>query len=138
MFNLRSFTALFSVTTALGSRQVVKRTELSSLFPVQPIISSWTTSTAFPDTLPLSDDTLKPFKFIKALSHNHTTAPDGVYSMKAHYPAGKPQGGFSFYTPGPDLLDLTTTKEVTYAYSVLFQAGFDWVQGGRIPGLCKL
>lgn len=119
-----------------------KRADLSNLFPVQPIISSWTTSKASDRALPLSDDTLHPFKEIKELTHNYTNAPDGVYSMKAHYPAGSysfggtPRGGFSFYAPGPASLDLTKAKEVTYGYTVLFPKGFDFVKGGKIPGLC--
>lgn len=159
MFNLKSLTVLAvlcSVSLAEHSHsskrhsrlanvlQPGKRAELSDLFPVQPLINSWTTSTASDSALPLSDATLKPFKVLKALTHNYTTAPDGVYSMQAHYPAGSasfglsPQGGFSFYAPGPDSLDLTTAKEATFAYSVLFPDGFDFVKGGKIPGLCEL
>ena len=112
------------------------------LFPVAPQLSAWSTSPSIPGSLPLSDDTFRPFKLIKALTHNYTTAPDGVLSMQAHYPAGSftfgnsPQGGFSFYAPGPENVNLTTAKEATFGYSVYFPAGFQFVKGGKLPGLC--
>jgi len=62
--------------------------------------------------------------------------------MKAHYPQGsytfgnKPQGGFSFYAPGPTSLDLGTAKEATFGYSVYFPKGFAFNLGGKLPGLC--
>ncbi|OBZ75556.1 hypothetical protein A0H81_04917 [Grifola frondosa] len=106
-----------------------------------PDSSSWTTSSAATNALSLSDNTLRPFKLISALSHNYVTAPDGKQSMQAHYPAGSytfghsPQGGFSFYAPGPSSVDLTTAKEATLGYSVYFPANFDFVKGGKLPGL---
>lgn len=61
--------------------------------------------------------------------------------MQAHYPKGsytfghQPQGGISFYAPGPSDVDLTTAKEATFGYSVMFDEGFDWNKGGKLPGL---
>lgn len=61
--------------------------------------------------------------------------------MKAHYPKGSynfghnPQGGFSFYAPGPAAVDLTTAKEATFGYSVFFPKGFAFNLGGKLPGL---
>jgi hypothetical protein len=86
---------------------------------------------------------LRPEKELSELSHEYTDAPDGKKAMKAHYPAGsynfqhKPLGGFSFYAPGPDHVDLTTAKEATFGYSVYFPKGFDFVKGGKLPGLCE-
>ena len=63
-------------------------------------------------------------------------------SVRAHYPAGSynpsgsPRGGFSFYAPGPASVDLSTAKEATFSYSVLFPEGFAFVKGGKLPGLC--
>ena len=63
--------------------------------------------------------------------------------MQAHYPKGsytfghQPQGGISFYAPGPSDVDLTTAKEATFGYSVMFDEGFDWNKGGKLPGLCE-
>lgn len=63
--------------------------------------------------------------------------------MQAHYPKGSytfthsPEGGLSFYAPGPDTVDLTTAKEATFGYSVMFEDGFEWQKGGKLPGLCE-
>jgi hypothetical protein len=66
----------------------------------------------------------------------------GKTAMQAHYPKGSynfqhsPRGGFSWYGYGPAAVDLTTAREVTLAYSVWFESGFDFVLGGKLPGLC--
>lgn len=63
--------------------------------------------------------------------------------MQAHYPKGSytfthsPEGGLSFYAPGPSDVDLTTAKEATFGYSVMFEDGFEWQKGGKLPGLCE-
>jgi len=115
----------------------------SPLFPISPQLSYWTTSTTIEDAtpLPLDDSTFRPFKSISALTHNYTDAPDGELSMQAYFPAGSynfqnsPQGGFSFYAPGPASVDLTIAKEVTFGYTAYFPDGFDFVKGGKVPGL---
>jgi hypothetical protein len=71
-------------------------------------------------------------------------APDGRRAMKAFFPQGsytfthQPQGGFSFYAPGPADVDLTAAKEATFGYSVYFPNGFAFNKGGKLPGFCKL
>ncbi|PIL33036.1 hypothetical protein GSI_04485 [Ganoderma sinense ZZ0214-1] len=113
---------------------------LKKLFPVAHV-SSWTTSTSSDAALPLDDDTLGVTKLLSALSHNYVTAPDGKQSMQAHYPEGsytfghEPEGGLSFYAKGPDNFDLDNAKEVTFSYSVLFEDGFDFNKGGKLPGV---
>lgn len=115
----------------------------SSLFPVSPQISYWTTDSGIANSSPLSDATFRPHNQITALSHDYVTAPDGKKSMQAQYPEGSytfshdPQGGFSFYAPGPSSVDLTTAKEATFSYDVYFPSGFNFVKGGKLPGLCK-
>ncbi|EKM83147.1 hypothetical protein AGABI1DRAFT_34922 [Agaricus bisporus var. burnettii JB137-S8] len=113
---------------------------LGDLFPIADKLLSWTTIPS-DGSLPLSDSTFRPQKEIKDLSHDYIDAPDGKKSMKAHYPKGSynfqhtPKGGFSFYAPGPEDVDLTTAKEATFGYSVYFPEGFDFVKGGKLPGL---
>ncbi|RDX47443.1 hypothetical protein OH76DRAFT_780643 [Lentinus brumalis] len=113
----------------------------SSLFPVSPQISYWTTDSGIANSSPLSDATFRPHNQITALSHDYVTAPDGKKSMQAQYPEGSytfshdPQGGFSFYAPGPSSVDLTTAKEATFSYDVYFPSGFNFVKGGKLPGL---
>lgn len=117
--------------------------KLSSLFPVPGFSKSWSTSPLAENPLPLSDGTLRPTKLLAALSHDFVSAPDGKKAMKAHFPKGsytfthQPQGGLSFYAPGPSSVDLSTAKEATFGYSVYFDAGFAFNKGGKLPGICK-
>ncbi|KAI0046920.1 polysaccharide lyase family 14 protein [Auriscalpium vulgare] len=54
------------------------------------------------------------------------------YPMGSINPSNSPQGGSEFYaTP----LDLRDARNVTMEYSVFFPADFDWVKGGKLPGL---
>ncbi|KAI0628806.1 polysaccharide lyase family 14 protein [Trametes polyzona] len=134
-FGLASVAALpLSVNTTLHARAA------SKLFPVSDG-NSWTVSNGLPNALPLSDATLRPNHDSKALPHPYVKGPDGVQAMQVHYPKGsfkpsaKPQGGVSFYAPGPASVDLTTAKEATLSYSIFFPEGFEFVKGGKLPGL---
>ena len=106
-------------------------------------ISQWTTLPGAPGALPLSDATLLPFKEMAETKHTYANAPDGKTAMVADYPQGsfnpthEPRGGFSFYAPGPPSLDFTTAKELTFGYSIMFPTGFQWNQGGKLPGVCE-
>jgi|SRR5712671_2106184 len=54
------------------------------------------------------------------------------YPKNSINPAGRPQGGSEFYaTP----LDLSNASSVTLEYRVFFPSDFDWVKGGKLPGL---
>lgn len=59
----------------------------------------------------------------------------------ANYPANSvklasPGHGYSFYTAGAhDGVVVDGAKEVTFSYSVFFQEGFQFVKGGKLPGL---
>ncbi|KAL4254391.1 Alginate lyase [Abortiporus biennis] len=142
------YTLLASLVPCLVSgtplSNLTSKTSLSnSLFPVSPQQLYWTTSTTVSGATvsPLSDATFRPHNQISALKHPYVNAPDGRLSMQAHYPAGSynfqnsPQGGFSFYAPGPSNVDLTTAKEVTFGYTAFFPSGFNFVKGGKVPGL---
>lgn len=138
------FLAAAAVISARPAANLTTRASVSnSLFPVSPQLSHWTTSTSISGALPLADSTFRPHNQITALQHPYVNAPDGKLSMQAYYPAGSynfqnsPQGGFSFYAPGPASVDLTTAKEVTFGYTAYFPAGFNFVKGGKVPGLCR-
>ena len=47
-------------------------------------------------------------------------------------PGNKPQGGSDFYASP---LALQSATNVTLQYSIFFPADFEWVQGGKLPGL---
>jgi len=112
------------------------------LYPVRPTIDDWTTSDIFDDALPIDDETFRSTKITTNTTRRVLPAPDGVVSLEGFYPNGSytftntPRGGFSFYAPGPEDVDLTTAREATFSYTVLFPKGFDWVKGGKLPGFC--
>ncbi|RPD59295.1 hypothetical protein L226DRAFT_488914 [Lentinus tigrinus ALCF2SS1-7] len=54
------------------------------------------------------------------------------YPANSINPGQKPQGGADFYaTP----LDLSRARNVSMEYSVFFPSDFDWVEGGKMPGI---
>jgi hypothetical protein len=53
--------------------------------------------------------------------------------LRVHYDAGvSDQGGAEFKGPIPGL----PADSVCFSYWVRFDAGFQWVKGGKLPGLC--
>ncbi len=63
---------------------------------------------------------------------------DAATMLQVFYPKGsinpgrKPQGGAQFYALP---IDIENARSVTFAYSVFFPGDFDWVKGGKLPGL---
>ena len=115
-----------------------------AVFPFGRGLQSWTTVQSAGDALPISDETFRPTKCIKALTHDTVMSPEpnSRPAMLAIFPKGScslsnTNGGFSFYSPGPGNVDLTTAKEVTFGYSVMFEEGFQFNKGGKLPGLCE-
>lgn len=125
-----------SLTARKGSAR------LASLIPADAS-KKWTTLLGASGTLPLEDETFR-ITHKSDIPYDYTDAPDGEKSLRVHYPKGSyrlgvsgvPKGGISFYAPGPESVDLTTAKEATFGYSVMFPEGFEWVMGGKLPGLC--
>ncbi|TFK19740.1 hypothetical protein FA15DRAFT_723298 [Coprinopsis marcescibilis] len=116
----------------------------NSLFPLSQGLSSWSTSNTVQNSLPLSNQTLNPTKVASGLPLIYTPAPSSnpnSQSLLVHYPTGSyrlgadPRGGISFYTSGPTSFDFTSAKEATFAYAVFFPSDFDFVKGGKLPGL---
>jgi hypothetical protein len=81
---------------------------------------------------------------MKRLTHNAVMSPGNnpKLAMEAVFDEGSwalnpgSDGGFSFYAPGPQHVDLTLAKEATFGYSVMFEEGWEWNLGGKLPGLC--
>ncbi|KAJ8093470.1 hypothetical protein PM082_020327 [Marasmius tenuissimus] len=63
---------------------------------------------------------------------NSSSAIQVFYPQGSTNPSSKPRGGAQFYASP---IDLSTAKNVTFAYSVFFPIGFDFVKGGKLPGL---
>ena len=55
-----------------------------------------------------------------------------LYPENSINPASKPQGGAEFYAVP---LDLSSAKNVSLEYCVFFPVDYDWVKGGKLPGL---
>lgn len=114
---------------------------MNTLFPVETI-QRWTTAPGTDETVPLGDDTFQPTRDSSGSNKKYSKAK-GRKVLKAHYPEGsfkpshEPKGGFSFYASGPSDVDLTTAKEATFGFSVMFPDGFDFVLAGKLPGFCE-
>ena len=54
------------------------------------------------------------------------------YPAGSYKPSAIPVGGLGFYA---DPLDLSTAKTVTLSYQVYFPSNFNFVKGGKLPGL---
>ncbi|PIL32927.1 hypothetical protein GSI_05045 [Ganoderma sinense ZZ0214-1] len=71
-----------------------------------------------------------------------TQAWEAVFPEGSINPGNKtsPHGGFGFYLRGPihfadALKELERHAEVVFGYSVLFEEGFEFVKGGKLPGI---
>lgn len=63
---------------------------------------------------------------------NSSSALQLFYPENSINPGTKPQGGAEFYaTPIP----MHNANNVSLEYSVFFPVDYDWVQGGKLPGL---
>ncbi|WWC92885.1 uncharacterized protein L201_007847 [Kwoniella dendrophila CBS 6074] len=105
----------------------------SNLFPWGTGTASWTTS----DNSLSFDGALKPLTAGKLPSSD--TAPDGSNALVGNFPSGTvglSSAGFSFYTEGShNGVQVDSAKEVSFSYSVYLKDGFEFVKGGKMPGL---
>ena len=116
----------------------------NATFPLGRGLKSWTTHEGAGDALPISDSTFRPIEEARSLTHNTVMSPgpNPKLAMEAVYAKGSwdlhrgSDGGFSFYAPGPQDVDLTLAKEATFGYSVMFEEGWKWNLGGKLPGFC--
>ncbi|EPQ55437.1 hypothetical protein GLOTRDRAFT_129709 [Gloeophyllum trabeum ATCC 11539] len=97
---------------------------------------------------PLSDAVLGVHNSSAHLPHPLTTPPlpppsCGEVAWEAFYPAGSVNpssaipGGFGFYLGGPEgfRYEIAGAREVLMEYEVLFEEGFAWGKGGKLPGM---
>ena len=130
------------------------------LFPVPTsshLLTGFTTSPSI--TLPqiahvdLSDRALGVHKAASRFSHHlvvppraddaHARAWEAVFRQGSIAPGNKdqPPGGFGFYMRGPEafrefLSKSVVQQEVVMSYEVLFEDGWEWQKGGKLPGIC--
>lgn len=125
------------------------------IFPVQ-FQTAWTTyphsdtatATQVPSPVfthvPLDDAKLGVHRISKGTTHDVCTLADGttraweaVYPQGSYKPTGEIKGGFGFYLAGPRDWRLAVSQECIFSYAVLFEEGFDFVKGGKLPGICR-
>ena len=105
----------------------------------------------------LADKVLAVHRVSSGTTHVLTSPPapvpdcaPGAAAWEAFFPAGSinpgnkiaPAGGLGFYLHGPGpfakaLKELRDDAEVVFSSDVLFEEGFDWVKGGKHPGICE-
>lgn len=93
--------------------------------------------------LPLSDKALGVEKATPGTTHR-VMEVDGVHAWEALYPEGsinpqgKIKGGFGFYLAGPGgACVYEDARDALFSYALRFDDGFEFVKGGKIPGLCE-
>ena len=54
-------------------------------------------------------------------------------------PSGSIPGGFGPYLSGPTAFAkrLETAKEAIFSYRLMLQKDWEWVKGGKLPGICE-
>ncbi|KAF8578466.1 polysaccharide lyase family 14 protein [Ramaria rubella] len=124
-------------------------TQAQYIFPI-PVKSGWTTSTGVvgvPDitNFDLSDSELGVHRVSSGTTHEVSTLSDGVskawvavYRKGSYKPSGEIKGGFGFYVKGPEgewRNKLPDSSEIVVAYAVRFQEDFDFIKGGKLPGI---
>ena len=128
--------------------------------PASRVLLGFTTSNlvASPNisVVPLSDKALGVHKVTHSTTHNLVQPPvpvnddpsqlawEAVFSEGSINPGNKtaPPGGFGFYLRGPPafaeaLGDPAINGEVVMGYDVLFEEGFHFQKGGKLPGICR-
>ncbi|KDR72249.1 hypothetical protein GALMADRAFT_229073 [Galerina marginata CBS 339.88] len=62
---------------------------------------------------------------------------EALYPKGSVNPTGEIPGGFGFYMSGPSAFrkQLETASEVIYSYRLMLQDGWEWVKGGKLPGV---
>ena len=128
------------------------------LFPTEKQLqNAWSTCSIIEKpgvaVLPLDDHELHVHKVTSSTSHHLVSSPgpdrDGPAvpnaAWEAFYPRGSVNptnpipGGFGFYLSGSPAFrtGLKTANEVLFSYSVMFDEDWDFVKGGKLPGICK-
>ena len=64
---------------------------------------------------------------------------EAFYPKGSINPSGAIFGGFGFYLSGPPefATGLESANEVVMSYRVMFEDEWEWVKGGKIPGICE-
>lgn len=143
-------TTVLAAGAALASTSVHATSLQNSLFPTSHTYSSGFTTASNVSvpgvaSVPLSDSSLNVNKVASGLTHN-VVQQSGKTAWAAFYPKGSwsptntPKGGLGFYVNGTNDFSKAAAagaKQVIFGYSVMFQQGWQWNIGGKLPGGCK-
>jgi hypothetical protein len=68
-----------------------------------------------------------------------TVAWEALYPTGSVNPSAPIPGGFGFYLCGPEAFAkaLPDATEVIMSYSCMFEREWEWVKGGKLPGICE-
>lgn len=120
----------FSTCTSIGSHSSIQLVALDDLqLGVHKVSSSTTHNTVQPPAPEFeSPDQKTP-----------TLAWEALYPAGSVNPSGPIPGGFGFYLSGPSVFAqrLESATEAIFSYRMMLQDGWEWVKGGKLPGLCK-
>lgn len=103
-----------------------------------------------------TNSTLHVIKISSRLSHKFVLSPHPAYrgpeftsptvAWEAFYPKGSINpsasipGGFGFYLLGAEAFIKSLESGATEAvlsYRMMLQEGWEWVKGGKLPGICE-
>lgn len=130
------------------------------LLPVSHFQHGFTTNSALHvvkvDQVPLRDAELHVHKVTSRTSHEVVSTPPPAHpdpeftppdvAWEAFYPKGSINpsasipGGFGFYLTGPQAFTKSLENGATEAvmsYRMMLQEDWEWVKGGKLPGICK-
>jgi hypothetical protein len=136
--------------------------ELSHLIPVDTFQSGFTACPSLLhekiNSVPLEDSKLGVHKVTSRTSHPLVVPPPPTASSsritdwpapslawEAFYPKGSINpsapipGGFGFYLSGPPAFASKLESGATHvvlSYRMMMQEGWEWVKGGKLPGIC--
>ena len=127
----------------------------SHLIPINEFVSGFTTSTHIHHEklqhVTLADKELGVHKVTNGTTHSLLKPPptptsnapssawEAVYPKGSINPSAPIPGGFGFYLLGPTTFAerLETASEVIFSYRMMLQDEWEWVKGGKLPGVCK-
>ncbi|KAF8514707.1 hypothetical protein BU17DRAFT_94219 [Hysterangium stoloniferum] len=75
---------------------------------------------------------------VYTLADGKSKAWEAIYREGSYKPSAEIKGGFGFNLKGPAgewRTKMSEASEVTLGYAVLFEEGFDFVKGGKLPGI---
>ena len=71
--------------------------------------------------------------------HPPQIAWEALYPEGSINPSAAVPGGFGFYLSGPPdfARRLESATEVLFSYRLMFEEEWEWVKGGKLPGMCQ-